>query len=139
MRLLLIPLAAVLLSGCALFTKPAETVSFPRGEFALTYRDLSVAYALIEQQIVTGCKTKVINEETCESGARARERLAELDSEIRDAIANPAYEVNWKNVAKALRIISQLAVAVVPGAGPAVSGVLGAAEKAAEKKAAPQK
>lgn len=134
MRRLVILALALLLPGCALFTKPAETVSFPRGELALTYRDLSVAYALIEKEIVAGCKTRVITAETCEAGVKARERLAELDEEIRSAIANPAYEVNWKNVAKALRIISQLAVSVVPGAAPAIGGALGTIERALPQK-----
>lgn len=97
------------LSGCALFSKPADTVSFQRGQAWQTYSDMRVTYSALKLKIEQACKTGKLDAETCAPLPRIHEEMLRIDKRVMGALANPAVEVDWAAVAEAIGVIVKLA------------------------------
>lgn len=117
---------AVLAAGCGSFDpanpmptnpllKASDTVAFDRGQVALLYADTKASYVLLAAGIAKACKTGGFDEETCTAAAKANERMVDIEAQLRKAIANPGVTVDWDAVARAVGIITDLALKV--GAG----------------------
>ncbi len=112
-RWIVVPACVMLLSGCALFAKPADTVSFPRGEAFVAYSDVRVTYALLKQRLEDGCKAGRLDPEFCAGLPRANEEVVRVDGKIMQALANPATVIDWAAIAEAIRLVMALAKAAL--------------------------
>ena len=113
-------LCGTLFGGCATgeipapFTKPADTVSFPRGQAFKTYSSIRVAYARLKLRMDLACKAGQLDPHWCQTDlARLDEEATRVDRRIMDSLANPAVEVDWQAVYEAVELVMKLAGAVL--------------------------
>lgn len=110
MRGLGLALLVLTLSGCALFTKPADEIRFDRGELAVSYADMKAAYVLLAQSVTAACTSGKLSPAACADAAKIHDRMGLLDAAVRKAIRNPKAEVDWEAVGEAVRLIAGLAL-----------------------------
>lgn len=110
MKIMALVMVTVLLSGCALFTKPADEIRFDRGELALSYADIKAAYVLLAQSVTQACNAQRLSETSCADAAKIHDRMGLLDHAIRKAIRSPKAEVDWEAVGEAVKLITGLAL-----------------------------
>jgi hypothetical protein len=109
MRPIALLLALLSLTGCALFTKPADTVTFSRGGFYSAYRDISVAYAVTVVKLDLACKAKKLDATFCTVDfPRVRDEMLRVDKAAMKALTVPSAEVDWEAVAEAAKLIASL-------------------------------
>lgn len=124
---LLVLVVGVLLGGCALFQKPADTLSLDRGKtYAVFYR-LGKLEAKLVALVEARCKAKVLDREFCDAAAQAHvEWERSVERPLLRSFATPGYVTDWEAVGEAVEIIAGLAGAAagVPGLG-AVGGAVG--------------
>ena len=113
MKLLALVLAACLCSGCALFTKPADTVSFDRMGLALMRGDIKASIVALEMRLSDACKTKKLSAETCGQVERLLERAREIDERLVTALMDQKTEVNWTEIIKVMKLVVDIAMKMV--------------------------
>jgi len=102
-------LLALLLPGCALFTKPSDTVTFERGGFFRVYRDLSVVYAVTKVKVDLACTAGKLDAEWCRSErVRIHDQMLLVDEAAMKALTSAKAEVDWAAVARAAKLIASL-------------------------------
>ena len=100
---------ALLIVGCGLFTKPADKVSFQRGEAWEAYSNMRVVYAVLKIGVQAACTSGKLDAATCAPLPRIHEEMMEVDGEVMAGLKNPEREVDWVKVGRALAIIAKLA------------------------------
>ena len=127
MRRLIVGLIALAVgcSGCALFQKPADTVSFQRGKFfAVAYRAAKVHGQLIAL-VGTRCAAKALDKAFCDFAKQANaEWERNVEKPLLKNLANPEYVTDWDAIGEAVEIIGGLAGAA-SGNPAALGGALG--------------
>ena len=104
-------LVVLLLPGCAFFTKPADTVSFPRGVAYKTYANLRVSYAVIKIKMDLACAGGKLDATFCQQALpKLDEEMQRLDRRIMETLANPDLAVDWAAVGEAASFIATIAL-----------------------------
>ena len=112
-RLAVLLLAAVLCSGCALFTKPADTVSFDRMGLAVMRGDIKASIVALEMRLTEACQKKKLTADTCGQIQRLVERARELDERLVVALMNPKTDVDWQEIIKVMKLVVDIAMKMV--------------------------
>ena len=110
MRRTALALALLVLVGCGIFTKPAETISVERQQFLNAYARAQVLYANVAERMTRLCVAGRIEREECARMAAVHEQAKALDAEIRAKLAVPESEVDWVRVMKLLELALSLAL-----------------------------
>ena len=105
----IVALLAVLLSGCAIFGKPADTVQFQRGGFFLSYVQMARIQAVAEDRLTRACEAKQLSAEDCRDLAEANRFWHLTARMIEKSLANPETELDWEAVADALGLVLKVA------------------------------
>ena len=96
------------LGGCALFTKPADTISVERQKFINAYARARILYAAIAEGIAQECSTGIRRREDCAVKAALHHEAKQLDTEIRAKIDTPETEVDWTRVMRLLELALEI-------------------------------
>lgn len=111
MRVLALLLAAVLLAGCALFTKPTGNITIERQEFINAWAVTKVLYQRLRTQAERYCRTRPPEEALRLDGLNCGE-LADIDRKAKviaiqvDAkIAVPESELDYETIKELLGIL----------------------------------
>ena len=106
-RLLLVSL---LLTGCALVTRPASTISVQRQQFVNAFARARVLYATVAERMTHLCAQGKIEREECARMAGVHKQAKALDAEIQAKLAVPESEIAWDRVMRLLELALDLAL-----------------------------
>lgn len=90
--------------------KASDEISFNRGQVALAYADMKAGYVMLRHHLSLACASGKLDEQTCIDIAKANEKMADVETQIRRAIANPHAVVDWEAVSKGISLITELAI-----------------------------
>ena len=87
-------------SGCAVFTKPVDTITFDRQELIDTYARAKIAYWRIVEIAMKLCETGQWPPSECAKAQRLHEQAKQVISEIDSKIATPESQIDYQRVMK---------------------------------------
>ena len=102
MRALALMLAAVMLTGCALFTKPTGTITVERQEFVNSYALAKAIYLKAAERVRALCVAELLSPPRCEAAAETAQAAKRLDLEVEAKLLVPESEINWTVILKML-------------------------------------
>lgn len=105
-------------AGCtsipAPFTKPADEVTFERGQAFKAYSTARVAYALTAYRMGEACRAGKLDAVWCTNDlVRIDEEAKRVDARIMGSLANPTIQVDWQAIYEAVQLIVKLAAKVL--------------------------
>ena len=96
------------------FVKPVESVTFPKGPFALAYADTKAFYAVMDLRIQIACQSKALSPEFCTGEyPRLKDQVQLLDSQIRSAILRNDVQADWEQIQRVFEIAMKTAKLIV--------------------------
>ena len=103
-RCVSIVLVGLLLAGCALFTRPAGTLSVERQKFINAYARARVTYQHLHARIDALCQVERLTKEICAKAAAIDHQAKALDAEIQAKLEMPESEVDWERLMRLLEL-----------------------------------
>ena len=103
-------IAVMFVAGCAIFTKPASTLSVERQKFINMYARARVLYATVAERMTHLCAQGKVDREECARMASVHEQAKALDAEIQAKLAVPESEVDWSRIMRLLELALDLAL-----------------------------
>ena len=102
---------ASLLTGCGLFTKAPDTVTFERGQFFVATFNVGQAYATMRTKIEIRCESGRLDKEFCDYAKGVdREMERSVKKPLLDSLSKPGPAVvDWNAVIIGVGIIADLA------------------------------
>lgn len=107
-RLAAAALLALLLSGCAVFTKPTGQITIERQEFVNAWAMAKAIYLRHIEYLAQGCRQGAIPEAKCAALEKSHEAAKRLALEVDAKLAVPESEINWAAVMKMLEFTAGL-------------------------------
>ena len=101
-------LAAVLGSGCAIFTKPTNTITVERQDFINAWARAKVIYGKAFRLASRACAQGAWPEDECRKAAALHEQAKRVALEIEAKIATPESELDWKVILKVLEFAADI-------------------------------
>lgn len=97
-------LILLLLAGCAVFTRPATTISVERQKFVNAYARARVLYQHLASRMEALCQSQKLAQETCAKAEAINQQAKMLDAEIRAQLDVPESEVDWERIMRLLEL-----------------------------------
>lgn len=120
-----------IVSGCAMFQRPADSIRFDRGAFLVAYAEGKAGMTLLAYQIRQVCaeqarvrgpqseqfwrnpdalkREALFDAEKCANAMSVIEQAKTIDTSIQKAIMNPSTETDWAAIAEMIKLIVSLA------------------------------
>jgi hypothetical protein len=92
----------------SLFTKPADTIEFNRGEFMVFYATARSTYAVLALRIEELIKSKKLALDAAMMAKRVQDQMRLIDAEIQESMRNPEIKIDWKRVLAAVEMMIKL-------------------------------
>jgi len=103
-------IAAVLLTGCSVVTKPTGVVTIPRQDFVNSFALAKAIYLKGAERVQALCVAELLSPQRCQAARETDEAAKRLDLEVQAKLLVPESEINWDVILRMLELTAKVVI-----------------------------